>query len=891
MRRIDMVYEKLNEICREDGISALEIADALDLDRANVSKDLNTLCDEGRAAKKMGKPVLFYPVKSDKPNSKQITLDIFAEKNSSLFSIVKQAKAAILYPPNGMHILILGETGVGKSMFAGLIHRYAIEMNMMEESSPFITFNCADYASNPQLLLSQIFGSKKGAYTGSDMDKTGLIEKADGGILFLDEVHRLPPEGQEMFFTFMDKGIFRRLGETEQERKAKVLIISATTENPDSTLLKTFTRRIPMVIHIPCLSERTLEERFNLISEFMKEEASRLERDIKVSVNSMRAFLSYNCQNNIGQLKTDIQLACAKSYADFVSSNKEDISISSLDLPAYIREGLYMNTDHRKIWSKLIDINKRYYIFSENKETKIYDKDDDRNIYEMIDSKSRELKGMGLTGIELDKEIESDIESYFKTYFYRANRNIDTSNLGNIISEEILRVVEEVIKFCEKRLSKTLNEKICYGMAVHINSTIDRIKRNKKIINPQLNKIRTEYGIEFNIALDCIKIIERALDVSIPIDEAGFLAMFLIYDNRDVEEQKNNVRIIVICHGFATATSMVEVVNRLLGVRYAVGIDAPIEEKPQQVLYRLKNYLLESKTQSDVLFLTDMGSFTNFGKEIEDKMGIKTKTIPLVSTLHVLEATRKAMIGYSLNEVYKDTLNVNTLLENELLNNEEEKENKNKLTIVTICTTGEGSAITVKNILHRKLEFDSSILDIVTLNIAGREGIYTKLENIQKEYQIICIVSPFNLDTKIPQFNLKDILEDNAIKLIQDIIDVESTYTKMGDTLENQLKNIKNKDVLNDIKKFVNIIENNLDIKMDTNILIGVTFHLGCMLDRLKSMDSSIQKFDNKEEFILENNELYTVVKNATQFLNSRYSIVIPEDEICYIMTFFNNCM
>lgn len=862
------------------------MANALGLDRANVSSDLNKLSEEGRIVKIKGKPVLFEL--EDIEDKSETTIDRFASKNQSLYASVEQAKAAILYPPKGMDILILGETGVGKSMFANLIYKYAKEMGRMEDDASFITFNCADYANNPQLLISQIFGSKKGAYTGADSDKPGLIEKADGGVFFLDEVHRLPPEGQEMFFTFIDKGTFRRLGETDIERSAEVLIICATTENPESTLLNTFTRRIPMVIRIPSLKERSLEERFNLICHFFREESSRLDKDIKVSVNAMKALSSYNCTNNVGQLKTDVQLACAKAYADFVSNKKKVIRINTIDLAVYIRQGLYTAIEHRQLWNKLIGINSRYCIFNSDQEEILFQEyQNDENIYDMLDLRVHELKSRGISTEELEKEMSKDIEDYFNNYIHNVNKKRDISNLESVIDEEIISLVQEIVSYCEEALSRSLSEKIYYGMAVHIANSIDRIKKNQKIINPQLNKIRTEYKNEFNIALNCLKIIDRILDISMPIDEAAFLAMFLVYDDRNIDEQKDEVKVIVVAHGAATATSMADATNKLLGTNYAIGINAPIEEKPQKVINRIKDFIVKSKIKSDILFLVDMGSLTTFGEELEEELGIKTKTLPLVSTLHVIEATRKAMVGYSLQEVYEETLKVNTILEDESQKIKELAEKVEKLAIITVCTTGEGGAIMVKNFLEENLHYDKSLVEVIAIMFTGNKDISKKIKEISKDYRIICVISPFEIDSSILQFGLDKVLNMEAIKTIQKEIEIETTYIKMGQTLENQLNNVDGYDVLNDIKNFNNTIIESLNLKISTNILIGETFHVACMIDRLKS-GGAINKFKDKEIYIKNNQEFFRAIKNASAKLNTKYSIKISDDDICRIMSFLN---
>ncbi|MCM8712007.1 sigma 54-interacting transcriptional regulator [Clostridium sp. SYSU_GA19001] len=886
MKRIELVFQKLKELSKnnENGIMASDIAKELNLTRANVSNDLNRLFEDGRIIKIKGKPTLFKPLNEENTS----IINVFSQTNPSLYGAIEQAKAAILYPPNGMNILLLGETGVGKSTFAGLIYKYAIEMKIKSEKSPFITFNCADYANNPQLLLGQLFGVKKGAYTGADFDKIGLLEKADGGILFLDEVHRLPAEGQEMFFTFIDRGIYRRLGETDVERTAKVLIIAATTEDPGTNLLKTFTRRIPMVINIPPLRERSMEERFYLIKQFMIEESIRLGKNIKVSINSIKAFLSYDCENNVGQLKSDIQLVCAKAYADYLSHKKSDISISNMDLPLHIREGLFKETEHRQLWGKLIDINKRYCIFDKNEKNLILEKNEnEQSIYEMLEVKTRELKSMGIKGARFEEEIESDIESYFKKYMNKFSDKINTSSLESIVEPDIINLIEKIIIFCEEELKRKMDKQIYYGLAVHINSSIDRIRRNKKIENPKLNSIRKEHPVEFSIAVDVLKIIEQAIDISMPLDEAGFIAMFLIYDAKKIQNKQNNVKIIIIAHGVSTATSMAEAVNGLLGTKYANGINAPIDEKPQVTLQKTKDYIRQNSIASDILFLVDMGSLTTFSKEIEKEFKIKTRTIPLASTLHCIEATRKAMIGYSLDEIYKDTLEVSNLYDNNMLDYIPEIIEEKKLAIVTVCTTGEGTAKIMVNLLKQSIIFDSDLIEIIPINYIGKETVYETLTKLSLKYEIICIVSPFELKVDYPQFKLDDIIEGNCNSDIQSIINREKIYIKMQESLEHQLKNIESKVVIRDIKKFCKNVAETLNIKLTLNALIGITLHMACMIDRL-SNNETVEEYKGKEEYINKNQEIFRVIKSECAHLNTKYSILISDDEICYLMNLFS---
>lgn len=123
--------------------------------------------------------------------------------------------------------VLTGETGTGKEEFARLVHRFRIRK---EGEIPFVAVNCATISEN--LSESLLFGHKKGSFTGADQTTTGYIAEADGGILFLDEIHSLDIKIQQKLLRVLNDGTFNRLGET-RTYTSRFQLICATTKDLD----------------------------------------------------------------------------------------------------------------------------------------------------------------------------------------------------------------------------------------------------------------------------------------------------------------------------------------------------------------------------------------------------------------------------------------------------------------------------------------------------------------------------------------------------------------------------------------------------------------------------------------------------------------------------------
>ena len=245
------------------------------------------------------------------------------------------------YAMHDITVLITGETGTGKEVMAQYIHSHGPRTD-----KPFV--GCNMTAIPETLVESELFGYVKGAFTGADRNKKGLIEAAEGGTLFLDEIGELAPSIQLKLLRFLETRQYYRVGESTP-KNSDVRIVAATNKELEEAIQGTgfrkdlYFRLNAARIILPSLRERR-EDIILLIANFIYQACGQFQRPLKKLSSSTKAlFLEYPWPGNIRELKSVIESAV-------MVADNEYITIS--DLPMNLQ---HYATGHRdEIGSKAI---------------------------------------------------------------------------------------------------------------------------------------------------------------------------------------------------------------------------------------------------------------------------------------------------------------------------------------------------------------------------------------------------------------------------------------------------------------------------------------------------------------------------------------------------------
>ena len=199
-------------------------------------------------------------------------------------------------------VMLTGETGTGKELLARCIH-----FNGSRKDDPFVAQNCGALPEN--LLESELFGHKRGAFTGAVENRPGLFEAADGGTVFLDEIGDTTPALQVRLLRVLQEGEIRRVGESA-DRKVDVRVIAATNRDLLSDVSSgrfredLYYRLNVFPIHTPSLSERP-EDIPLLAAHFLAEYAP--DREVRISAKAMDHLCRYDWPGNVRELENEIQ--------------------------------------------------------------------------------------------------------------------------------------------------------------------------------------------------------------------------------------------------------------------------------------------------------------------------------------------------------------------------------------------------------------------------------------------------------------------------------------------------------------------------------------------------------------------------------------------------------
>ncbi len=239
------------------------------------------------------------------------------------------------------NILVYGESGTGKELVARAIHSRSVRSD-----KPFVVINCAGIPES--LIESELFGYRKGAFTGAAADKNGLFDAAHGGTVFFDEIGELPPAIQVKLLRVIQERTFTAVGGTD-EKRVDVRFISATNKELESEVIdKRFREDLYFRLNVIQISMPPLRDRLGdialLARHFLEKYSRDLGKDVKkISAYAMDILQQYSFPGNVRELENIIERSVALEASNIVLP--ESLTLSHFKQQSKAGEGRKRRTD------------------------------------------------------------------------------------------------------------------------------------------------------------------------------------------------------------------------------------------------------------------------------------------------------------------------------------------------------------------------------------------------------------------------------------------------------------------------------------------------------------------------------------------------------------------
>lgn len=831
-----------------EGITTQELSEILKISRANLSSLLNRLAEDGLVEKSAGRPVLYRLCRQKRAEESSCFCKMIGAEQS-LRNAVQLAKAVILYPDHSLHTLIVGPGGAGKSYFVSLMFEFARERQVISARASLTKINCRYYAEKEEALDTELV-------------------RCESEFLFVDHITALSGSARSRLLQYMEKAA---------DTKGRIIICAVNGESV-SSLPEHLTSHFPVKIEIPSLSGRSMEERLALIRFFIGEEAHKMNREIKIHSELLYCLLLYQCDGNVKQLHDDIRVGCANAYVRELASSQKDIHIYIYDFHAYVRNGFLQWKNYRDEVERLIPAGCSFSFTGENvvkwrnpvkSEAGIRD-----SIYDVIEKKAASLRSQGMAEEDINTMIGADMERDIKTLNHSADREVmSRETLAKLVDGRIMQMAEGFLDTAGNVLGRVYPTSTYYGLCLHIASSLQRVNKLQHLSNEKIMETVERYKDEYALSLNLVQDIERVFRVRLPMDEIAIITMFIA--NEEVEDRgKRHPVVLIAMHGNAGASSVSDVVNALTMTHNTYAFNLPLEMKTEEAYGLFSDYVRRIHQGRGIIMLYDMGSLKTMAEMVMQETGIPFRFIEVPLSLIALDCARKVENYDNVDEAYED-VRESCRAAFSFVKESYQRLNKNKI-IITLCMTGQGGALQMKNYLEQNAPLTG--IDVVALAVSDREILLREVNKLMKEHEILCVIGTY--DPKlygIAYISIAQLFETpvDKLEMLLALTDLEPIYDVDYDTIyeyiKEQLPDLDIPKLRRLLPKVLSAIKKTVGELTEAQEL-GLFMHIACSVSRLERQEQ-IPSMANQEQTIMKHKRLYNQLQEIMSSLEMAFHI------------------
>lgn len=614
------------------------LSEKLKMQRTNISSILNQLVNEGKLVKYNGRPVL-YQLADENTSGNGDVFEQLVGYDSSLKEAVASAKAAVLYPEGNPTILITAKHGSGVSHFAKTVFRFAQASGKLKTRAPWILWDCKTLF-NDQDKFQEIFLG--------DHEKEGILKKASGGMLILENIDVVSERNLDWLLAFLRGEKIQGQDEWPWQKDYHCITIFSTMKDTNEMMLNLLRGQMDFRISLPSLEERSIEERFLILQKFFKEEAKAMDRMIEVDTSILHALLLYEVTDDIKGLKNDIHTGCANSYVRSYNTEKKTIVLLMSDFPNYVRKGIMYYRSYKNEIDEMIKNGCKYTFYKnqmlrDNKTAK-------KDIYQSIDARKRDLERHALTEEEINMAVSNQLESEFEEYFEQLCERVDSiDTLNKMVSEKLISLTRKFLLKAAEQLSCEFSKEIFCGICLHVNSCLIKVSKKQRISNEEIARLLSKYPMHYELVKEFQVELGKEFNVKLNVDDLIFLLMFLLEAKKDVNESK--VVTLIAMHGSHAASSIAAVVNVLSDDSNVQAFDMDLDKNVRIVYEELKEKIIKIDQGKGILLIYDMGSIHTMAESIAQETKIAIRCVEVPITLVGIAGSSKAAEMKTLDEV------------------------------------------------------------------------------------------------------------------------------------------------------------------------------------------------------------------------------------------------